>query len=297
MADEEPPSAAEHGGEEEAAAPERAPRVEPLRTIEDWNECLERAGGDRLVVALFGAAWSEPCQRVMPTFLKYAADPAFDFATFALVDADDKQLFALRDIKAVPCYQVMWLGKTVTSCERTTHLPSRSAPPHCPRPARPPPTPPPRPSLWHRRDQAPLRDPTRARRNHQPIAATSAEVREPAARRSPAQTHAAHIGLISCPRRPIRWPHGIYQGAVQQMLGACETCRAAPRRAPSLMRRTPATRPAIALGLCAPRPSASLVARSGGRSTTACHRRELIARRGMAVCSLTNIRLYVVLLT
>jgi thiol-disulfide isomerase/thioredoxin len=114
-------------GEEEAAPapePERVPRVVPLRTIEDWDECTAKSTG--LIVALFGASWSTPCQRMMPTFLKYASDPDFEHMTFALIDADDELLFAARGIRAVPSYQLIFLGEKLASFSGDDELKLRS---------------------------------------------------------------------------------------------------------------------------------------------------------------------------
>ena len=100
----------------------RVPRIVPLRTLEDWDDCIARVGNG-LLVALFGASWSDPCQRTMSTFTRFASDPEFvNFATFALVDADDEILFAERRIKYIPCYQQYWLGEMVSEFSGTDEL-------------------------------------------------------------------------------------------------------------------------------------------------------------------------------
>lgn len=66
-----------------------ASRVRNIKSIEQWENALEKAGTKRIVIAQFFQARVWTCQQLRPMFSRYSALPSFRKAIFLEIDVDE----------------------------------------------------------------------------------------------------------------------------------------------------------------------------------------------------------------
>jgi len=88
-------------------------KIEHIKTLEQFNTVLNRAGPGKLVVVDFWASWCGPCKRIAPAFAQLAEQKK-DVAVFAKVDVDNaKKVAQSKNIKSMPTFHFYKNGRKI----------------------------------------------------------------------------------------------------------------------------------------------------------------------------------------